>query len=146
MKVEFREEPGQLEPEVVITASRKTPELEELMDRLSGLSLGPIPVFREGQAVLLEPSSILRFFTDGKGVSAQTGDGVFSVRRRLYELEETLDPHTFVRVSNSEIVNLKRVTAIDLSLVGTIRMTLGDGVYAYVSRRYMKKIKSAVGL
>lgn len=146
MKVEFREDPGVLEPELVLTASHKTPELEELLSRLSGLSLGPIPVFRGEEAVLLEPASILRFFTDGKGVSAQTGGGVFSVRKRLYELEDSLDPHTFVRISNSEIVNLKRVTAIDLSLTGTIRMTLEGGVTAYVSRRYIKKIKQAVGL
>ena len=43
-------------------------------------------------------------------------------------------------------MNLKRVTALDLSLTGTIRMTLTGGVTAYVSRRYVKKLKEVLGL
>ena len=88
----------------------------------------------------------LRFYTDGKGVSAQTAEDTFAVRLRLYELEERLDPRRFVRISNSEIVNLDRVTALDLSLTGTICMTLNGNVTAYVSRRYVKKIKETLGL
>ena len=38
------------------------------------------------------------------------------------------------------------MTALDLSITGTIRMTLEGGVTAYVSRRYVKKIKQALGL
>ena len=70
----------------------------------------------------------------------------YTVRLRLYELEERLDAARFVRISNGEIVNLDRVTAVDLSLSGTIRMTLDGAVYAYVSRRYMKKIKETLNL
>ena len=51
-----------------------------------------------------------------------------------------------MRISHSEIVNLKKVTALDLSLTGTIRMTLSDVTACYVSRRYVKKIKEALGL
>ena len=43
-------------------------------------------------------------------------------------------------------MNLKKVTALDLSLAGTIRMTLAGGGVCYVSRRYVKKIKEALGL
>ena len=35
---------------------------------------------------------------------------------------------------------------MDLSLTGTIRMTLGEAGYTYVSRRYVKKIKEALQL
>ena len=79
-------------------------------------------------------------------MSAQTAEGCYSVRLRLYELEERLDPRRFVRISNSEIVNLEKVTAVDLSLTGTIRMTLNGTVSAYVSRRYVKKIKETLNL
>ena len=79
-------------------------------------------------------------------MSAQTGEAVYGVPLRLYELEGRLDPTRFVRVSNSEIINLDRVTAVDLSLAGTIRMTLDGVAQAYVSRRYMKKIKETLRL
>ena len=78
------------------------------------------------------------------GIPVDTG--IQSSGLRLYELEERLDRKAFVRVSHSEIVNWKRVTALDLSLSGTIRVTLEGGVVTYVSRRYVKKIKEVLGI
>jgi DNA-binding LytR/AlgR family response regulator len=63
----------------------------------------------------------------------------------LYELEERLD-NRFVRISNSEIVNLKKVKSLDLSFVGTICMELSNGEVSYVSRRYVSKMKKILGL
>ena len=68
------------------------------------------------------------------------------MRERLYELEQKLAGKRFVRISHSEIVNLRQVTGLDLSLTGTIRMTLTGGVTVYVSRRYVKKIREVLGL
>lgn len=144
MDVELKLEPGRTKPKVVILAGAETARLQELVRCLSGLTLDPIPVWQDNQVFFLEPEQILRFYTDGKGVSAQTQTGIFSVRRRLYELEESLDGHVFVRISNSEIVNLNQVTAVDLSLTGTIRMTLAGGSVCYVSRRCVKKIRQAL--
>ncbi|MEE3451384.1 MAG: LytTR family DNA-binding domain-containing protein, partial [Acutalibacteraceae bacterium] len=68
------------------------------------------------------------------------------LRQRLYELEEQLNKYSFVRISNSEIINLKKVRNFDLSLSGTICVTLSDGTATYVSRRYVSKIKKVLGL
>lgn len=103
-------------------------------------------MWRGERALPVRQEEFLRFFADGKGVSAQTAEQTYPVRLRLYELEERLDTTRFVRISNSEIINLDRVTAIDLSLAGTIRMTLEGAVHAYVSRRYVKKIKDTLNL
>ena len=46
----------------------------------------------------------------------------------------------------ASFVNLEMVTALDLSLTGTIQMTLTGGVVTYVSRRYVKKIKQTLNL
>ena len=146
MDVELRLEPGQKEPKIIILAGEDSPELRRLAEELSGLALGPVAVWKGEQALRLPQGDFLRFYADGKGVSAQTGEEVYSVRLRLYELEERLDPRRFVRISNSEIINLDRVTAVDLSLTGTIRMTLDGSVQAYVSRRYVKKIKETLNL
>lgn len=146
MQVEWRLEPGRQEPKIIIVAGEETDELRRLVEQLSGLSMDPIPVWLGEQTKRLQQGEFLRFYTDGKGVSAQTAKEVYSVRLRLYELEEKLDRKRFVRISNSEIVNLDRVTAVDLSLTGTIRMTLDDRVVSYVSRRYVKKIKETLDL
>jgi len=135
-------------PELTLRTPALTPEVERLVRRLEREGSHPVfTAFRGGEAVMLPLGDILRFYTDGKGVSCQAVSGVYAVRERLYELEEDLAQARFVRVSNGEIVNLDRVTALDLALSGTVKITLdGGAAVCYASRRYVKKIKQAVGL
>ena len=145
MEVEVRIEPERTDVRVVIHAPARTGEVERLLAALSGRAEG-VRGFRGTEAVMLAPETILRFYGEDKEVRAQTAEGVYTVRHRLYELEERLDRQQFVRISHSEIVNLRQVTGLDLGLTGTIRMTLTGGVTTYVSRRYVKKIKEVLGL
>ena len=144
MKVEVRIDPGCGEPAVTITAPALTDEVRALAARLEGG--GVLTGWRGDVAVPLREDHILRCFAQEKGVKVQTPEGVYDLRERLYELEGKLDRHTFVRISHSEIVNLRAVTALDLSLTGTIKMTLAGETACYVSRRYVKKIKEALRL
>lgn len=146
MEVELKLEPGRKEPKLVICAGEETPELRDLAEQLRKLELAPIALWDGERSFLTPQHELLRFFTQGKGVSAQTAEGTYEVRLRLYELEERLDQRRFVRISNSEIINLDHVTAVDLSISGTIRMTLDKTVTVYVSRRYVKKIKETLNL
>lgn len=52
-----------------------------------------------------------------------TLQGEYAIRYRLYELEEVLDKKQFLRISNSEIVNVKKIRDIDLSITGRICMS-----------------------
>ncbi len=148
MKVEIRIVPERAEPVVVIETPALTAQTEELAAQLRTLAPEAPPLWQGDRAVRCPAADILRFYAEDKGVFAQLDDGrVCTTRLRLYELEERLDGHTFVRISHSEIVNLRRVTALDLSFSGTIKMTVADGAaVCYVSRRYVKKIKDALGL
>ncbi len=147
MKVEIQLDPSLDEPMVVLRAPRPTGEVEALAARLREETVSqPFTVYQEREAVRVSRSMVLRFYAEDKGVLCQTGRGVFTVRRRLYELEKQLAGTRFVRVSNSEIVNLDRVTGLDLTLAGTIKMTLEGGTVCWVSRRYVKKIKEALDL
>lgn len=129
---------------VTITAPALTDEVKALAAQLEGG--GGLTGWRGETAFPLREEDLLRCYGEDKGVKAQTAGGVYDLRERLYELEGKLDRHTFVRISHSEIVNLKKVAALDLSLTGTIRMTLAGGTVCYVSRRYVKKIKEALDL
>ena len=146
MKIELHIDPSLPEPTVSIHAPSRTPEIDALLERLSDAN-EPLLGFRsDGTAVPLELDAVLRFYGEDKAVHVQTAEGIFTVRSRLYELEQQLDERRFVRISHSEIINLKHVTALDLGLTGTIRMTLTGGVTTYVSRRYVKRIKEVLGL
>ena len=146
MKVSFRKNPELQEPEITVSAPVKTPDIERLLQFLSGMDISPLTAYDGDRAIRVSGPDILRFFTDGKTVSVETEEGVFGVRERIYQLEEKYCTGRFVRVSQSEIVNLDKVTAIDLSLTGTVRMQMTSGSSAYVSRRYLRKIREAIGL
>lgn len=146
MKIELHIDPSLTEPTVSIYAPSRTTEIDALLDRLTDPA-GPLLGFRsDGTAVPLELDAVLRFYGEDKAVHAQTVEGTYLIRSRLYELEQRLDGRRFVRISHSEIINLKRVTALDLSLTGTIRVTLAGSVTTYVSRRYVRKIKEVLRL
>ena len=147
MKVEVQLDPALDEPVIVLRAPAPGGEVEALAEKLRAMVLPrPFTVWQEREPVRVSRAAVLRFFSEDKGVFCQTDMGVYAVRARLYELEEELEGTRFVRVSNSEIVNLDRVTALDLTLTGTIKMTLAGGTVCWVSRRYVKKIKQALDL
>ena len=147
MKVEVQLDPALDEPVIVLRAPGPGAEVDALVQKLQALALPqPFTVYQEREPVRVSRAAVLRFFAEDKGVFCQTDKGVYTVRQRLYELEEELEGTRFVRVSNSEIVNLDRVTALDLTLTGTIKMTLAGAAVCWASRRYVKKIKQALDL
>ncbi len=62
------------------------------------------------------------------------------------ELEEKLDKQSFLRISRSDIINLKHVKNFDLSFTGTISVHLVNGDTVYVSRRKLKDVKNYLGM
>ena len=102
--------------------------------------------FQEDQLRVLQQEELYCVFTRNGKVFASTDEGEFSLRLRLYELEDRLEKNHFVRISNSEIVNLRKVKNFDLSFAGTICVRLLNGTVTYVSRRFVPKIKQVLGI
>ena len=138
MQIEIRMEESCREPKIIIVTDKITDEINALLKKLSSETAPVIAGFHENTAEILEPSDIIRIY-------ASAGKE-YLLHLRLYELEERLDSKCFVRISNSEIVNLKKVRGFDLSLAGTICVSLSDGSDTYVSRRYVAKIKQVLGI
>ena len=133
-------------PKIIIKTDKVTDEVTEVMKKLSEDVPKVITGFKEDCAEVIEPESIYRFYSSQGKVFAVTDDGEYTVRTRLYEIEEQMNLKKFVRVSNSEIINLKKVRKFDLSLAGTICVKFNDGSDTYVSRRYVSKIKKILGI
>jgi len=131
---------------VVIYTDKITSEVSELLRKLSGDVPEIIAGFREGEASLLDPTDIVRAYASNGKVWAETAEGKFQLRLRLYELENRLNKKQFVRISNSEIINLKKVRRFDLSFTGTICVSMSNGTNSYVSRRFVSKIKQVLGM
>lgn len=146
MQIEIRMEESCREPKIIIVTDKITDEINALLKKLSSETAPVIAGFHENTAEILEPSDIIRIYASAGKVFAVTVQGEYLLHLRLYELEERLDSKCFIRISNSEIVNLKKVRGFDLSLAGTICVSLSDGSATYVSRRYVAKIKQVLGI
>ena len=146
MQVEIKIDDNCTEPKIVIITDRVTKEINKLINTLSLNSLDVITGFRNDLAQILSVPDISRIYASNGKTFAVVDRKEYIVKQRLYELEEQLKQYNFVRISNSEILNLKNVKNFDLSLSGTICVTLSDGTVAYVSRRYVAKIKQILGL
>ena len=146
MKIEVKVDAACKEPMVVVYTDRVTDEVQSIVRKLSQDAPAVIVGFREEDAVLLAEEEVQRVYAEGGKVFAETADGRFLLRLRLYELEERLDAKKFVRISNAEIVNLSWIRGFDLSFAGTICVRMKSGTETYVSRRYVAKIKQVLGL
>lgn len=146
MKIEIKMDPSCAEPKIIIVTASMTEDIRNVVQRISEDVPQVISGSREGKIEVLEPTDFIRVYAHSGKVFAVTPRGEYILRFRLYEVEERLDHRLFVRISNSEIINLKQVESFDLSFAGTICVTLSNGTVTYVSRRFVTKIKQMLGI
>lgn len=146
MQVEVKIDDSCSELKVIILTASMTEEVNSLVQKLSENNPQIISGSKNGRIEILEQNELFKIYAGNGRVFAVTNDGEYILRLRLYEIEERLNPLQFVRISNSEIINLKKVKNFDLSFIGTICVELMNGTTTYVSRRYVKKIKKILGI
>ncbi len=146
MQVEIKIDEKCTEPKIIIVTDRMTDEINELVKRISEQTPLFLVGFKNSEATILHPDNIIHIYAANQKVYAVTDGGNYTVRLRLYEIEERLYPLGFVRISGSEIINLKKVKGFDLGFSGTICVNFQNGSTAYVSRRYVAKIKRVLGI
>ena len=145
VQVEVKLDAAATEPKVIILTNRMTEEVHSIVQMLSETEPKLIAGFREDTVTVLDEKDILKIYAANGKVYAVLPSGEYTLRLRLYEIEERLKPQHFVRISNSEIINLKKVKSFDLSFTGTICVVLSDGSKTYASRRYVGKLKEVLG-
>ena len=149
MKVGINIDHSVEEVEVLITAqeqSRTVNALYEHIVEFDKKSLETLTAYRDDIAKIVNMTDVFRIYTGNQKVYIQTHQGEYAIRYRLYELEAALDKKQFLRISNSEIVNIKKIRDIDLSIIGRICISFADNTQTYVSRRYIPKIKKSLGI
>ena len=95
--------------------------------------------------IQLKQSEVFRIYSMDKKVYVETEKESLLLKLRLYEFEELAQNcgwTDFIRISNTDIVNFSKVTKLDMSLTGVVRVNFTNGKAAIVSRRYMNKIKN----
>jgi two-component system LytT family response regulator len=93
-----------------------------------------IPVEMRGQMRVVPVDRIDYVSASGPYAELHVGERTFTVRERMQDLEERLDPEVFMRVHRSVIVRLDRIDVMLRSSGGDYAVRLKDGTELSVSR------------
>lgn len=93
----------------------------------------------------LEFDDVFMLRVEDKQVKVYTQDKEFIVKKPLYLLEEGLN-QSFVRISKTTIVNLKKIERVAPSLKGMMFIQLKNGLKDNISRKYLPDFKEALNL
>lgn len=146
MKIEVSLDGKNPENKIVVVTKKLNDQIKDLVYQISVVVNGTINCYSQKGVEMINLKDIIRIYSANQKVYAQTGDGTYMLHNRLYELEEQLDDNIYVRISNSEIVNKRKIKRFDVSLTGTIGVYLDNNIETYASRRYVSKLKKIFGI
>ena len=141
VKLKFIQDDQVQDIEIIIRAKEQNKEVEKILKQLEEISDEKIAGNILSDETMIDTNDIIIISKDGRYLSIKTLNGEYFVNEPLYKIEEKLDTMWFVKISQSEIVNLKYVKRWDLNSRGIIKIELENGISSYTSRRYAIQIK-----
>ena len=141
MKVEVILDNSFVEPDIKIYTNTISDEVSYLLDIIQNKGKSKIHGFLEENLYIIDINDIFLIYSENGKVYAKTSDNSYLIKYRLYQLEDFLNKD-FLRISNSEIINMRKVKNLDFTLFGTIKINFINDTYTYSSRRFIQKIKN----
>ena len=134
-----------VDPKVTIQTKARTNQVENIIEAIENVSESGFPLipgYTEDGLEMISQRDIVRIYTQGRKVIVQTNEQSYSVSKSLSGIEEMLNPDRFLRISQSEVVNLYKVKCFDINIVGTIGIKFENGIKSWASRSRVKAIKA----
>lgn len=131
-------------PKVSIFTKSRTEQVENIIYAIENASENDFPMvpgYINDRVELLSQRDIIRAYTQGRKVMVQTENEIYTVKKTLSALEHELNTERFIRISQSEIINLYKVKCFDVTVVGTIGIEFDNGIQSWASRSRVKAIK-----
>ena len=142
--IEIEIDAERIDPLVKILTREKNRQVENIIDAIENVTENDfprIPATGEDGLEFVSQREIVRVYTEGRKILIQTEEAVFVCRKTITALEEELNPSRFIRISQSEIVNVYKVKRFDINMAGTIGVEFENGVKSWASRSCVKGIK-----
>ena len=128
--------------EVIIKAKRRDEEVDKIIDLLGGETEDAFENKPLDDKFAFDINEVVIISKYGRYLSVKTTNGEFVLSEPLYKIEERLDQTRFVKISQSEIVNLDYVERWKFEGGGVIMVEMFGGIKTYTSRRYTSKIRT----
>ncbi|MBQ9448369.1 MAG: LytTR family transcriptional regulator [Acholeplasmatales bacterium] len=141
IKLKFVQDDTANDVEIIIRAKEQNEEVEKILKLLGKRNDNNIICNVLSNEQLVDIKDIIIISKDGRYLSVKTINGQYILNEPLYKIEEKLDKSWFVKISQSEIVNLKYVKKWSLCTGGIIKIELQNDIQSYTSRRYATLIK-----
>ena len=133
-----------VKPKVAIYTKNKDSQVESIINAVENVTESEYPAvtgFKDTKAYIISQHDIIRLYIENRKIMMDTKHGTFQSKKPLSALEEILNPSRFVRISQSEIINIYMVKHFDFDVSGTIGIELVNGEATWVARRNVKAIK-----
>lgn len=144
MKLELNIDEKVKETLVVISANRIDKEVQDLISYIEYSSEYLIGIV-EDKASIIDIDEIIRVYIEDRKTFVVTLKDTYVVKKKLYEVENMVT-RNFVKISQSEIANIKFIKNLDFSNTGTIVIKYKNSDISYVSRRMIKEFKLKLGI
>lgn len=144
MDLEIKIDENLKETKITISSPTLTDEIQKITEILKNtIALdNKLKVFKDSNMYIIPLNEIETIYASNNKIYVRTkNNDTYISKQKLYELEEILKHTSFVRISNSEIVNFNEVEKLNLKITGTILLIFKSKQETYVSRRYIKLVK-----
>ena len=102
--------------------------------------------YKDEKIILADPEEVFYFESVEDRVFAYTKDSVYEIKEKLYQLEQELSPHDFMRANKAAILNLNKVESLSPAFGGRFEAVLRNGCKIIISRMYVSRLKEMLGL
>lgn len=100
----------------------------------------------KGSISLIKYTDVMYFEAVNKITYSETVNGQYVVKEKLYELEEKLNIHSFLRVSKSHIVNIDFIDKIIPWIGSKYILEMKNSAQIDVTRSYYQSFKKRLGI
>ena len=144
MKLELNIDEKVKETLVVVSANKIDKEVQNLINYIEYSSEYLIGIV-EDTVSIIDIDEIIRVYIEDRKTFVVTLKDTYVVKKKLYEVENMVT-RNFVKISQSEIANIKFIKNLDFSNTGTIVIKYKNSDISYVSRRMIKEFKLKLGI
>ena len=144
MKLELNIDEKVKETLVVVSANKIDKEVQNLINYIEYSSEYLIGIV-EDKASIIDIDEIIRVYIEDRKTFVVTLKDTYVVKKKLYEVENMVT-RNFIKISQSEMANIKFIKNLDFSNTGTIVIKYKNSDISYVSRRMIKEFKLKRGI
>jgi len=140
MKIIINTDERYAETEIIVNCYRMSDDIEKLLAAIRMLDMR-LTGRKDGRQYIMEAADIIYIESIEKHAFLYAVNGIYESSFKLYELEEKLAEHDFLRASKNSLFNINHVQSIEPDFDRRLILTMTNNNKLTVSRQYAALVK-----